>query len=212
MEDINELIKNADNDNLLLKILKDFITNLCIMIGQEITENELDEQVTNNIEGFDSAFNVLIATLNNISQGGGSGGSSGVSFDYLNISLTSPSNIGSQGVDTWRINRMIQSGINTTYYLLTNCLIRGKFSDATLDSGGKIQVASHSKYMQGTLPCIYKMSTDGYKLHNGALEFSDSTSGTSIYFSPDGDLPSGDITFFIMINGVVEGELSYELD
>ena len=114
------------------------------------------------------------------------------------------------GVDTWGINRIIQSGINSTYYLLTHCLIRGKFSNATLDSEGKIEVASHSKYMEGTLPCIYQMSNDGYKSHNGALEFSGSSSGTSIYFSPDGDLPSGDITFYIRINGVVEGDLSYE--
>ena len=145
-----------------------------------------------------------------LANGSGNGGSSGISFDNLNISLTRPSNIGSYGEDNWNINRIIQSKIDETYYLLTNCLIRGKFSDATLDSNDKIQVASHSKYMIGTLPCIYKMSNDGYKLHNGALEFSGSSSGTSIYFSPDGDLPSGNITFYIMINGVVEGDLNYE--
>ena len=156
------------------------------------------------------AFNMFKYALGGMSQGGGSSGSSGVSFDSLNISLTRPSDIGSDGADNWYINRIIQSGKNSTYYLLTDCLIRGKFSDATLDSKGKIQVASHSKYMNGTLPCIYKMSNDGYKLHNGALEFSGVSSGTSIYFSPDGDLPSGNITFSIMINGVVKGDLSYE--
>ena len=211
MQDINGLIKEYDNDNLLLDTLKHFINDLNkIMGGGEIPENVLEEYVTNNTEGFGMAFNMLKNALGGIAQGGGSGGSSGVSFDSLNISLTRPSNIGSLGVDTWEINRIIQSGKNSTYYLLTNCLIRGKFSDATLDSEGKIQVASHSKYMNGTLPCIYQMSNDGYKSHNGALEFSGDSSGTSIYFSPDGDLPSGNITFYIMINGVVEGDLSYE--
>ena len=214
MQDINELIKECDNDNLLLDTLKHFITDLNnIMGGDEIPENVLDEYITNNTEGFGMAFNMLKYTLGGIAQGGGSGGSSGssgVSFDSLNISLTKPSNIGSLGVDTWEINRIIQREIDTTYYLLTYCLIRGKFSDATLDSEGKIEVASHSKYMQGTLPCVYQMSNDGYKSHNGALEFIGDSSGTSIYFSPDGDLPSGDITFYISINGVVKGDLSYE--
>lgn len=207
MQDINELIKECDNDNLLLDTLKHFINDLTKIMGVEIPEDALDEFVTNNTEGFGMAFSFLNNALGYIAQGGGSGG---VSFDNLGISLTKPSNIGSLGVDTWKINRIIQSGTYATYYLLTNCLIRGKFSDTTLDSNGKIQVASHSKYMNGTLPCTYKMSNDGYKLHNGALEFSGDSSGTSIYFSPDGDLPSGDIAFNIMINGVVEGDLSYE--
>ena len=204
MQDINGLIKEYDNDNLLLDTLKHFITDLYKIMGvSEIPEDVLDKFVTNNTEGFGIAFNMLKNALGGMAQGGGS-------FDSLNISLTRPSNIGSLGVDTWDINRIIQSGINRTYYLLTNCLIRGKFSDATLDSNGKIQVASHSKYMIGTLPCIYQMSNDEYKSHNGALEFSGDSSGTSIYFSPDGDLPSGNITFYIMINGVVEGDLRYE--
>ena len=211
MQDINGLIKEYDNDNLLLDTLKHFINDLNKIMGSgEMPEDVLDEFVTNNTEGFGMAFNMLKYALGGIAQGGGSGGSSGVSFDSLNFSLTRPSNIGSLGVDTWDINRIIQSGINKTYYLLTNCLIRGKFSDATLDSEGKIEVASHSKYMKGTLPCIYQISNDEYKSHNGALEFMGDSSGTSIYFSPDGDLPSGNITFYIMINGVVEGDLRYE--
>ena len=211
MQDINGLIKEYDNDNLLLDTLKHFINDLNKIMGSgEIPENVLDEFVTNNTEGFGMAFNMLKNAFGFIAQGGGSGGSSGVSFDSLNISLTRTSNIGSNGADNWYINRIIQSGTNSTYYLLTNCLIRGKFSNATLDSNDKIQVASHSKYMIGTLPCIYEMSNDGYKLHNGALEFIGDSSGTSIYFSPDGDLPSGNITFYIMINGVVEGDLNYE--
>ena len=207
MKDINGLIKECDNDNLLLDTLKHFINDLTKIMGNEIPENVLDEYISNNTEGFGMAFNFLNNALRYIAQGGGSGG---VSFDSLNISLTRPSNIGSNGADNWHINRIIQSGINKTYYLLTYCLIRGKFSDATLDSEGKIEVASHSKYMNGTLPCIYEMSNDGYRSHNGALEFRGDSSGTSIYFSPDGDLPSGDITFFIRINGVVEGDLRYE--
>lgn len=211
MQDINGLIKEYDNDNLLLDTLKHFINDLNKIVGDgEIPENVLDEFVTNNTEGFGIAFNMLKNALGGMAQGGGSSGSGGVSFDSLNISLTKPSNIGSLGLDTWEINRIIQSGTNITYYLLTYCLIRGKFSDATLDSEGKIEVASHSKYMNGTLPCIYQMSNDGYKSHNGALEFMGGSSGTSIYFSPDGDLPSGNITFYIRINGVVEGDLSFE--
>ena len=210
MQDINGLIKEYDNDNLLLDTLKHFINDLTKIMGNEIPEDALDEFVTNNTEGFGMAFNFLNNALGYIAQGGGSSGSGGVSFDSLNISLTKPSNIGSLGLDTWEINRIIQSETYKTYYLLTDCLIRGKFSNATLDSEGKIEVASHSKYMVGTLPCIYQMSNDGYKSHNGALEFMGSSSGTSTYFSPDGDLPSGNITFYIRINGVVEGDLSYE--
>lgn len=210
MQDINKLIKECDNDNKNLVSIFKIINNIA-NLGP--VDEMSDEAILNMINENNMTMTQLIELLSQVSselKGGGSGGSGGVSFDSLNISLTSPSNIGSQGADNWYINRIIQSGKNSTYYLLTNCLIRGEFSDATLDSDGKIQVASHSKYMKGTLPCIYQMSNDGYKSHNGALEFSGSTSGTSIYFSPDGDLPSGNITFYIRINGVVKGDLSYE--
>ena len=207
MQDINKLIKECDNDNKNLVSIFKIINNIT---NPGSVDEMSDEVILNMINENNMTMAQLIEVLSQVSSGLKGGGSSGVSFDSLNISLTRPSNIGSLGVDNWDINRIIQSGINRTYYLLTNCLIRGKFSDATLDSNDKIQVASHSKYMNGTLPCIYKMSNDGYKLHNGALEFMGGSSGTSIYFSPDGDLPSGNITFYIRINGVVEGDLSYE--
>ena len=204
MQDINKLIKECDNDNKNLVSIFKIIRNIT---NPGSVDEMPDEVILNMINENNMTMAQLIEVLSQVSSGLKGGG---VSFDSLNISLTKPSNIGSLGVDTWEINRIIQSGINSTYYLLTYCLIRGKFSDATLDSEGKIEVASHSKYMVGTLPCIYQMSNDGYKSHNGALEFMGGSSGTSIYFSPDGDLPSGDITFYIMINGVVEGDLSYE--
>ena len=207
MQDINKLIKECDNDNKNLVSIFKIISNIT---NPGSVDEMSDEVILNMINENNMTMAQLIEVLSQASSGLKGGGSSGVSFDSLNISLTRPSDIGSNGADNWYINRIIQSGKNSTYYLLTNCLIRGKFSDATLDSNDKIQVASHSKYMEGTLPCIYKMSNDGYKLHNGALEFSGDSSGTSIYFSPDGDLPSGNITFYIMINGVVEGDLSYE--
>ena len=207
MQDINKLIKECDNDNKNLVSIFKIIINIT---NPGSVDEMPDEVIVNTINENNMTMAELIEVLSQVSSELKGGGSSGVSFDSLNISLTKPSNIGSLGSDTWEINRIIQSGKNRTYYLLTDCLIRGKFSDATLDSNDKIQVASHSKYMNGTLPCIYKMSNDGYKLHNGALEFSGDSSGTSIYFSPDGDLPSGNITFYIMINGVVEGDLRYE--
>ena len=207
MQDINKLIKECDNDNKNLVSIYKIINNI---INPGSVDEMPDEVILNMINENNMTMAQLIEVLSQVSSGLKGGGSSGVSFDSLSISLTKPSNIGSLGLDTWEINRIIQSGTNITYYLLTNCLIRGKFSDATLDSEGKIEVASHSKYMKGTLPCIYHMSTDEYKSHNGALEFSGSSSGTSIYFSPDGDLPSGNITFYIRINGVVEGDLNYE--
>lgn len=207
MQDINKLIKECDNDNKNLVSIFKIIYNIT---NPGSVDEMSDEVILNMINENNMTMAQLIEVLSQVSSELKGGGSSGVSFDSLNISLTRPSNIGSNGADNWYINRIIQSGKNSTYYLLTNCLIRGKFSDATLDSEGKIEVASHSKYMEGTLPCIYQMSNDGYKSHNGALEFSGSSSGTSIYFSPDGDLPSGNITFYIMINGVVEGDLSYE--
>ena len=207
MQDINKLIKECDNDNKNLVSIFKIIINIT---NPGSVDEMPDEVILNTINENNMTMAELIEVLSQVSSELKGGGSSGVSFDSLNISLTKPSNIGSLGSDTWEINRIIQSGKNRTYYLLTDCLIRGKFSDATLDSNDKIQVASHSKYMNGTLPCIYKMSNDGYKLHNGALEFSGDSSGTSIYFSPDGDLPSGNITFYIMINGVVEGDLRYE--
>lgn len=207
MQDINKLIKECDNDNKNLVSIFKIISNIT---NPGSVDEMSDEVILNMINEKNMTMAQLIEVLSQVSSGLKGGGSSGVSFDSLNISLTKPSNIGSNGADNWYINRIIQSGKNSTYYLLTDCLIRGKFSDATLDSNDKIQVASHSKYMNGTLPCIYEMSNDGYKLHNGALEFSGDSSGTSIYFSPDGDLPSGNITFYIMINGVVEGDLSYE--
>lgn len=207
MQDINKLIKECDNDNKNLVSIFKIINNIT---NPGSVDEMSDEVILNMINENNMTMAQLIEVLSQVSSGLKGGGSSGVSFDSLNISLTRPSNIGSLGLDTWEINRIIQSGNNSTYYLLTYCLIRGKFSDATLDSEGKIEVASHSKYMKGTLPCIYQMSNDGYKSHNGALEFIGDSSGTSIYFSPDGDLPSGDITFYIRINGVVEGDLSYE--
>ena len=207
MQDINKLIKECDNDNKNLVSIFKIINNIT---NPGSVDEMSDEVILNMINEKNMTMAQLIEVLSQVSSGLKGGGSSGVSFDSLNFSLTRPSNIGSLGVDTWDINRIIQSETDVTYYLLTNCLIRGKFSDATLDSNGKIQVASHSKYMIGTLPCIYQMSNDEYKSHNGALEFSGDSSGTSIYFSPDGDLPSGNITFYIMINGVVEGDLRYE--
>lgn len=207
MQDINKLIKECDNDNKNLVSIFKIINNIT---NPGSVDEMSDEVILNMINENNMTMAQLIEVLSQVSSGLKGGGSSGVSFDNLDISLTRPSNIGSNGADNWYINRIIKSGTNRTYYLLTDCHIRGKFSDATLDSNDKIQVASHSKYMNGTLPCIYKMSNDGYKLHNGALEFSGDSSGTSIYFSPDGDLPSGNITFHIMINGVVEGDLSYE--
>ena len=192
MQDINKLIKECDNDNKNLVSIFKIINNIT---NPGSVDEMSDEVILNMINEKNMTMAQLIEVLSQVSSGLKGGGSSGVSFDSLNFSLTRPSNIGSLGVDTWDINRIIQSGINRTYYLLTNCLIRGKFSDATLDSAGKIEVASHSKYMKGTLPCIYQMSNDEYKSHNGALEFMGGSSGTRIYFSPDGDLPSGDITF-----------------
>lgn len=207
MQDINKLIKECDNDNKNLVSIFKIINNIT---NPGSVDEMSDEVILNMINENNMTMAQLIEILSQVSSGLKGGGSSGVSFDSLNISLTKPSNIGSLGLDTWEINRIIQSGRNSTYYLLTYCLIRGKFSDATLDSEGKIEVASHSKYMKGILPCVYQMSNDGYKSHNGALEFIGDSSGTSIYFSPDGDLPSGNITFYIRINGVVEGDLSYE--
>ena len=207
MQDINKLIKECDNDNKNLVSIFKIISNIT---NPGSVDEMSDEVILNMINENNMTMAQLIEVLSQVSSGLKGGGSSGVSFDRLNISLTKPSNIGSLGLDTWEINRIIQSETYTTYYLLTNCLIRGKFSDATLDSEGKIEVASHSKYMKGTLPCIYQMSNDEYKSHNGALEFMGGSSGASIYFSPDGDLPSGDITFYIRINGVVEGDLNYE--
>ena len=84
MQDINELIKNADNDNLLLDTLKHFIIDLAKIGGSEIPEDVLDEFVTNNTEGFTRAFNMLKDALMYIMQGGGSSGSEKVLYmdDY----------------------------------------------------------------------------------------------------------------------------------
>ena len=77
MQDINGLIKEYDNDNLLLDTLKHFINDLNkIMGGGEIPEDVLDEFVTNNTEGFGMAFNMLKNAFGDIAQGGGSSGSS----------------------------------------------------------------------------------------------------------------------------------------
>ena len=81
MQDINELIKEYDNDNLLLDTLKHFINDLSkIMGGGEIPENVLEEYVTNNTEGFGMAFNMLKNAFGFIAEGGGSGGSEKVLY------------------------------------------------------------------------------------------------------------------------------------
>lgn len=178
MEDINELIKNADNDNLLLKILKDFITNLCIMIGQEITENELDESVTNNIEGFDSAFNVLIGTLNNISQGGGSSDIS------INATLDDETTKSFEVINLGSLYHITPTYFNVTYTNKTKNDMDGGFSVGRYDSN------EHS--FKGVIPCIYN-DTNGR--HAGVLAFNKS-GFISLYPSENVTKLNGDISIY----------------
>ena len=85
MQDINGLIKEYDNDNLLLDTLKHFINDLNKIMGNEIPEDVLDKFVTNNTEGFGMAFNFINNALGYIAQGGGSGGSEKVLYmDFHN--------------------------------------------------------------------------------------------------------------------------------
>lgn len=77
MQDINNCIKEYDNDNLLLDTLKRFITDLYKIMGiSETPEDVLDKFVTNNTEGFKMAFEMLNYVLEGIAQGGGSSVSS----------------------------------------------------------------------------------------------------------------------------------------
>lgn len=182
MQDINELIKNADNDNLLLEILKDFITNLGIMLGQEITENELDELVTNNIEGFGCAFKGLIGTLNNILQGGGSGGSGGSGIS-INATLNDETTNSFEVIKLGSLYHITPTYFNVTYTNKTE-------SDMGGFSVGEYDSSEHS--FEGVIPCTYS-DTNGR--HTGVLTFN-RYGFIMLYPSEDVTELNGDISIY----------------
>ena len=125
MQDINGLIKEYDNDNLLLDTLKHFITDLYKIMGvSEIPEDVLDEFVTNNTEGFGIAFNMLKNVLGDMAQGGGSGGSEKVLYmdgdNYLYTDKEKTTRISASSLrGEFEKGFYIYTGTTTNYRALT---------------------------------------------------------------------------------------------
>ena len=124
MQDINELIKNADNDNLLLDTLKHFIIDLAKIVGNEIPEDVLNEFITNNTQGFGMAFEWLKYALMDIMQGGGSSGSEKVlymdDYNYLYTDKEKTKRISKSSLRSeFEKGFYIYTGTTTNYRALT---------------------------------------------------------------------------------------------
>lgn len=161
MQDINGLIKECDNDNLLLDTLKHFINDLTKIMGNEIPENVLDEYISNNTEGFGMAFNFLNNALRYIAQGGGSGGSSGATYLSINAELNDETTDSFEVINLDSLYYIRDSYFNITYTNKTE-------SDFGGFSVGRYDSSEHS--FGGVIPCTYK-DTSGY--HTGVLKFNE---------------------------------------
>ena len=181
MQDINELIKEYDNDNLLLDTLKHFIIDLNKTMGDgEITEDVLDKFVTNNTEGFEIAFNFINNTLGYIAQGGGSGGSSGAINLSIGAELYDDTTDSFEVINLDSLYYIRDSYFNITYTNKTESEFGG-FSVGRYDS------SEHS--FRGVIPCTYK-DTSGY--HTGVLKF-DEYGVIALYPSNEVTQLNGDI-------------------
>lgn len=160
MQDINGLIKEYDNDNLLLDTLKHFINDLNKIMGRgEIPENVLEEYVTNNTEGFGMAFNFLNNALGYIAQGGGSSGGA--------INLSIGAELDDNTTDSFEvINLDSLYYIRDSYFNIT--YTNKTESDFGGFSVGRYDSSEHS--FGGAIPCTYK-DTSGY--HTGVLNFNE---------------------------------------
>ena len=158
MQDINGLIKEYDNDNLLLDTLKHFINDLNkIMGGGEIPENVLEEYVTNNTEGLGMAFDMLKNAFGFIVQGGGSSG--GATNISINATLNDETTKRFKVINLDSLYHIIPTYFNIAYTNETKSEVGGF-------NVGKYDDSEHS--FEGVIPCTY-IDTNGY--HTGVLEF-----------------------------------------
>ena len=183
MQDINELIKECDNDNLLLDTLKHFINDLNKIMGSgEIPEDVLDKFVTNNTEGFGIAFNMLKNVLGGMAQGGGSSGSGQSSSFPMNFVDGKGKYLQCEEFDEICDVKRIQFTI--TYS-----------NQAKTETGG-FNVGTYfrsSDCVEGILPCLY---SDNNGSHTGVLKF-DSDMNITLFPSETVTQLDGEITFEI---------------
>lgn len=183
MQDINGLIKEYDNDNLLLDTLKHFINDLNkIMGGGEIPENVLEEYVTNNTEGLGIAFDMLKKAFGFIVQGGGSSGSGQLSSFPMNFVDGKGKYLECEEFDEICDVKRIQ--FTVTYS-----------NQAKTETGG-FNVGTYfrsSDCVEGILPCLY---SDNNGSHTGVLKF-DSDMNITLFPSETVTQLDGEITFEI---------------
>lgn len=194
MQDINGLIKEYDNDNLLLDTLKHFINDLNKIMGRgEIPENVLDKFATNNTEGFGMAFNMLKNVLGGIAQGGGSSGGGQLSSFPMNFVDGKGKYLQCEEFDEICDVKRIQ--FTVTYS-----------NQAKTETGG-FNVGTYSRSsdcVEGILPCLY---SDNNGSHTGVLKF-DSDMNITLFPSETVTQLDGEITFEIsgvLSIGTIEG-------
>ena len=183
MQDINGLIKECDNDNLLLDTLKHFINDLNKIMGAgEIPEDVLDEFVTNNTEGFVKAFELLKYALGMIVQGGGSGGSGGSTLKREQLLVRDII-----GEATEYIKVIIEDNVKqgsrkrVTFDTGSGIAISGSI-DTTL-TRGKLKIGNFDDTnigMYGIAPCKYEVDEYESGYIPGVVEFDDN----DIYLIP----------------------------
>ena len=181
MQDINGLIKECDNDNLLLDTLKHFINDLNKIMGSgEIPEDVLDEFVTNNTEGFGMAFNFLNNALGYIAQGGGSSGSGQLSSFPMNFVDGQGKYLQCEEFDEICDVKRIQFTVNYS-------------NQAKTETGG-FNVGTYfrsSDCVEGILPCLY---SDNNGSHTGVLKF-DSDMNITLFPSETVTQLDGEVRF-----------------
>lgn len=70
MQEINKLIKECDNDNRLLGVLKEYAYNFAILSGMpEEDATMFKEIITDNASGVNIIFDLLISILSEIKNG-----------------------------------------------------------------------------------------------------------------------------------------------
>ena len=70
MQDINELIKECDNDNRLLGVLKEYAYNFAILSGMPKEDAAMfKEIITDNASGVNIIFDLLMSILSEIKNG-----------------------------------------------------------------------------------------------------------------------------------------------
>ena len=177
MQDINELIKECDNDNLLLDTLKHFINDLNKIMGSgEIPEDVLDKFITNNTEGFVNAFELLKYALGGMAQGGGS------TLNYEQLLVRDII-----GEATEYINVIIEDNVKdssrkrVTFDTGSGIAISGSI-DTTLTMG-KLKIGNFDDTnirMYGIAPCKYEVDEYESGYIPGVVEFD----GNDIYLIP----------------------------